>query len=147
MAVGPFLSDDTGFSTLLSSENWETSDIYLALVTTTYNPTRGSQTWSDISANADADRIALSTLNPAVGLNGTNVRFTHTKATFTEDGSKTGRYVFYLFGTAGDPQAADAVIGYIDLTGDGDAESTNAEFSFTPDATNGLFQVARTSAP
>ena len=148
MAVQEFLSDDAGYAELLGLKSWTTDGIYLALVTNTYSPTRGSQTYNDISANADATRLAMSTLTPAVTIHDTAVRFTHAKATFTADGSKTGRYVFYLFGNSASPQTADKVIGYVDLTGAAEnISSVDSEFSFTPDSTNGLFKINRTAAP
>ena len=146
MAVQPFLSDDAGWADLLGTLNWTSTGIYLALVTTTQTVTRGAQTWGDISANADETRIALSTLTPAVTVHEEAVRLTHTKAMFTEDGSKTGRYVYYLIGDSEDPQAGDKVIGYVDLTGDGNASSTDAEFSFTPHSTDGLVKINRSAA-
>jgi hypothetical protein len=146
MAVQPFLSDDIGYADLLGTLNWTSAGIYLALITTTQSITRGAQTWGDIKNNADATRIALSTLTPAVAVHDTAVRLTHTKAQFTESGSKTGRYVFYLIGDSASPADADKVIGYVDLTGDGNASSTDAEFSFTPHATAGLVKIARSAA-
>ena len=147
MAVGPFLSVDPGFVELLSSKNFASDNITLVLMPHAFAASidRTGMTYDDIKASEVA-KIAIA--SPAVAENSTNVRFTHAKAMFTEDGSLAGRYVFYVFGAHdGPPADTDKVFGYVDLTEDGDAESVNAEFSFTPDSTNGLFQVARTAAP
>jgi hypothetical protein len=146
MAVQPFLSVDAGFVELLSSKNFASDNISMVLIPHSFTASinRAGMTYADIKAS-EAAIIALPT--PAVALNGTNVRFTHAKGTFTADGSLTGRYVMYVYGLhSGPPADADKVFGYVDLTGAAeDASSVNAEFSFTPHATNGLFQVARSA--
>ena len=54
------------------------------------------------------------------------------------------RYVVYVAGNHASLGDSDKVIGYVDLTGDGNVASVSAEFSFTPDATHGLFKIGRT---
>ena len=143
MAVSAFLSDDTGYAELLGKKDWTTDSIYVALIKTAATITRGSQTWASIKANKTDPQLALPT--PTVAVSSTKVKFSHAKVQFTSDGSLSGRYVFYLFGDYSSPQDADKVIGYVDLDGSGDVSSVNAEFSFTPDSTNGLFEIARSA--
>jgi hypothetical protein len=146
MAVGPFLSVDGGFTELLSSKNFASSAISVVLMPHAFTASidRTGMTYGDIKASEVAI-IAID--SPAVTLEGTNVRFTHAKALFTAEGSLSGRYVFYVFGTHdGPPGDSEKVFGTVDLTGAAeDASSVNAEFSFTPHA-NGLFEVQRSVA-
>jgi hypothetical protein len=149
MSVGPFLTHDAGFRDLLAGqEDFLGSGVYAVLVTTTHSPNRATDNaYSAISGNeatgGDYSRQALGTKSVAV--EGTRVRFNCGKITFTAEGDVTGRYLYLVFGTAGSPQAGDTILGHIDLTGDGNASSISAEFSFTPHA-SGLFEVERSAA-
>jgi len=145
MAVGPFLSDDTGFVTLLSTGSWAADDVYAVLVTTDQTITRGAQTYANITANVVATAIQA-VAGKSVTEASDKVMFDHSKITFTSSGSLSGRYVYYLFGDT-TPVAGDVVIGYVDLnTGGGNVSSIDAEFSFDPSVSNGLFEVARSVA-
>jgi hypothetical protein len=148
MAVGPFLSHDTGFADLLGAVAWASTGYYAVLSTTGTSPDRASHaTFNDIpnklSVAGDYSHQALGSKTATV--ESTKVRFTCGKITFTSEGSITARYLHICKGTAASPQSADPVLGSIDLTGDGNASSVNAEFSFTPHA-NGLFEIERTTA-
>ena len=147
MAVGPFLSHDTGFASLLSTDDWTTDAYYAVLATDTETPARDTQVdYGDIAeecADGDYDQVALASKTCAV--NSTNVRFDCAKITFTSSGDITARYLYILKGTAASPASADEIIGHIDLTGSGNTSSVGAEFSFDPHA-NGLFYVPRTTA-
>jgi len=147
MAVGPFLSHDTGFASLLGPDNWISDDYYAVLATDDETPDRASQVdYEDIleeCADTDYDPIALASKTCAV--NDTDVRFDCAKITFTASGDITARYLYILKGDAGSPASADEIIGHIDLDGSGNISSVGAEFSFDPHA-NGLFYVPRTTA-
>ena len=150
MAVGPFLSCDAGFSDLLGLSNWTSTNIAVCLVdhaaAASFN--RAATTFANIKGETEANIAARGAINtPAVAAVSEHVRFTHAKQTFADPGSLSGRYVVYILGNHASLDDADKVIGYVDLTGDGNASSVDAEFSFTPDGTNGLFRVARSAAP
>ena len=149
MAVGPFLSHDTNFATLLSTDNWATDDHYAVLATHSETPDRATQLdLEDILAEcADADYARIDLASEAVAVNSTKIRFTCGKITFTAEGNITARYLYILKGTVATAGITDIIIGHIDLDGAGNLSSVNAEFSFTPDATNGLFEISRTAAP
>jgi hypothetical protein len=149
MAVGPFLSHHTGFASLLSTDNWTTASAYYAvLATTTESPNRATQVdYEDIlqeCADAGYDQVALASCTCAVS--GTDVKFDCAKITFGSDVSLTARYLYILKGTAASPANADEIIGHVDLDGSGNISSVSAEFSFDPDATNGLFLVNQTTS-
>lgn len=148
MAVGPFLTHDTGLAALLSTDDWTTDAYYAVLATTTESPDRAAQIdYEDIlaeCADADYDQVALA--GKAVAVNSTKIRFTCNKITFGASVTISARYLYILKGTAATPATSDKIIGYIDLDGAGNLSSVNAEFSFTPNATNGLFEVARSAA-
>ena len=148
MAVGPFLSHDTGFASLLSTDDWTTDAYYAVLATTSESPDRATQVdYEDIleeCADGDYDQVALASKTCSVdGSN--NVVFDCAKITFTAAGDITARYLYVLKGTAASPNNADEIIGHIDLDGAGNISSVGAEFSFDPHA-NGLFYVPRTTA-
>jgi len=148
MAVGPFLSHDTGFASLLSTDDWTTDAYYAVLATHSESPDRSTQVdYEDIleeCADGDYDQVALESKTCSVdGSN--NVVFDCAKITFTESGDITARYLYVLKGTAATPNNADEIIGHIDLDGAGNISSVGAEFSFDPHA-NGLFYVPRTTA-
>jgi hypothetical protein len=149
MAVGPFLSHDTNFANLLSTDNWVTDDHYAVLATTTETPNRVTQLDLDdiLEECADADYSRQNLTGEAVAVNSTKVRFTCGKITFTAAGNVAGRYLYILKGTVAGAAGADPIIGHIDLDGAGNLSSVNAEFSFTPNSTNGLFEISRTAAP
>jgi len=148
MAVGPFLSHDTGFASLLSTDDWTTDAYYAVLATTTETPDRATQVdYEDITnecADGDYDQVALA--SKACSVDGSNnVVFDCAKITFTSSGDITARYLYIIKGTAASPNNADEIIGHIDLDGTGNISSVGAEFSFDPHA-NGLFYVPRTTA-
>ena len=147
MAVGPFLSVDTGFADLLSASNFAASALTVALVdhaSATTLAARGTITYDDISTDVE---VAVAVPSPSVAVQPNKVRFTHTKATFTADGSVTGRFAVYILGTYNDLQTTDKVFGYVDLNdAEANLSSVDAEFSFTPHA-NGLFEISRSAAP
>jgi hypothetical protein len=149
MAVGPFLSHDNNFATLLSSDNWAADDHYAVLATTSETPDRATQLdLADILAEcADADYSRQDIADESVVVNSTKIRFTCGKITFTAAGDITARYLYILKGTVATAGATDIIIGHIDLDGAGNLSSVNAEFSFTPNITNGLFEISRTAAP
>lgn len=148
MTVGPFLTHETGFSSLLSTDDWETDAYYAVLATTSESPNRATQVdYEDIleeCADGDYSPVALS--GKAVSINGTNIKFTCSEINFGAAVSITARYLYILKGTAASPANADEIVGHIDLDGSGNVYSVNSEFSFTPDSTNGLFQVQRSAA-
>ena len=149
MAVGPFITHDTNFATLLSTDNWVTDDHYavLAVSGSTPNPS----TWTEKShivgiktPGGDYNHINLT--GESVGVSSTKVKFDCDKITFTAAGSITARYLYILKGTVAATASTDKIIGSIDLDGVGDISSVSAEFSFDPSATNGLFEIARSVA-
>jgi hypothetical protein len=147
MAVGPFLSHDTGFASLLSTDDWATDDYYAVLATNDEAPDRADQVdYADILEEcADGDYSPIALASKTCAVNGTDVRFDCAKITFTAAGDITARYLYILKGTAATPNTADEIIGHIDLDGSGNISSVGAEFSFDPHA-NGLFYVPRTTA-
>lgn len=150
MTVGPFLSHDTGYLAQLSgAEDFLGSGVYAVLVDDAQTPNRASEaSYSAISGNecTDADYSRQALASKSASIEATRVRFTCGKITFTASGDVSGRYLYVCYGTAATPQAGDVILGHIDLTGDGNASSIGAEFSFTPSG-SGLFEVERTDAP
>lgn len=149
MAVGPFLTHDTGFSSLLSTDDWTSDAYYAVLATDTETPARDTQIdYEDILAEcADSDYDPVALVSKTVSVSGTAIQFDCAKITLTAAGSITGRYLYILKGTAASPTISDEIVGHIDLTGSGNISSVSGEFSFTPDVTDGLFEVARSAAP
>ena len=150
MTVGPFLSHDTGYKSLLGTGNWTSAGAYYAvLATTTETPDRATHIdYEDILEECeDADYAPVAIASASVVVTATKVVFKCAKIEFTSAGSISGQYVFVLKGTAASPAAADEIVGHIDLTGSGNATSVSGEFSLTPDADDGLFKVLRTAAP
>ena len=147
MSVGPFLSHDTGFASLLGPDNWISDDYYAVLATDTEVPDRASQVdYEDILAEcADGDYSPVALASKTCAVNGTDVRFDCAKINFGSAVSISGRYLYILKGTAATPNNADEIVGHIDLDGSGNISSVGAEFSFDPHA-NGLFYVPRTVA-
>jgi len=149
MALGPFLTHDSGYKSLLGSGDWVTDSHYAVLSTTAELPDQASQVnYSDIIAECtDEDYARVAITGKVVDLNATKVRFTCGKISFGNNVTISARYLFILNGIAMAPDGEDEIIGHIDLTGADDVSSVFAEFSLTPDLTNGLFEVARSSAP
>jgi len=151
MAAGSFLTHVTGLTTLLSSGNWATADAhYAVLVTNSATPDRSTESsYSDISANecSDGDYDQVNIANKAVAVSGTNVRFDCDKINFGSSVTISARYLYVLSGDYASPQASDEIVGHVDLNdgGSADISSTNAEFSFDPHSTDGLFYVSQTS--
>jgi hypothetical protein len=150
MAVGPFLTHDTGYASLVGSGDWVNDAYYAVLATTGEAPDRATHVdYEDIlneCADGDYDQVAL-TGKAVTSETGGEVQFTCDEISFGASVSITARYLFILKGTAASPANADEILGHIDLDGAGNISSVAAEFSFTPDATNGLFEVARSAAP
>jgi hypothetical protein len=150
MAVGPFLTHDSGYLAQVDGDaDFSGAGVYAVLVTTTQTPDRATETqYSHISGNeatdADYDPVALA--SKTVALQSTRIRFNCAKITFTAAGDITARYMYLLYGTAATPQTTDPILGHVDLTGSGNASSVNGEFSYTPHA-NGLFEILRSAAP
>jgi hypothetical protein len=148
MAVGPFLSHDSGYAELLGSDDWVNDNHYAVLATTTETINRATHVdLADIvnilSVAGDYNHQNLT--GEAVDVNSTNIRFDCAKITFCSTGSITARYLFILKGTVAGAASTDKIIGHIDLDGTGNVSSVNAEFSFDPSA-NGLFEIARSAA-
>ena len=57
-------------------------------------------------------------------------------------GNVTARYVYYVMGTADALTGTSRLLGYVDLTGDGNAAAVGAVFSFNP-SDSGLFEAVR----
>jgi hypothetical protein len=150
MAVQAFVSTDNGYAKLLGELDWTLAgkQFYACLVKHGATVNQTNMTYETINATpADITAtIDVAAGDRAVDVNSNKVRFNHGKLTFTAEGDLAGRYVVYLIGDWESPVNGDLAIGYVDLTGAAeDAESVNAEFSFTPHA-NGLFEVARAAA-
>lgn len=128
----------------------EADGIAAVLVTTEHTPdAEADLTYADISANecADDDYSQQAVANAALTLVSRRVRFDHDLVVFTAGasggiGNVAGRYVYYVVGTAGALNSTDRVLGYVDLTGTGNATAIGAVFSFNP-SDNGLFEIAR----
>jgi hypothetical protein len=150
MSVGPFLTHDSGYlSQFTNASDFLGSGVAAVLVTTAHTPNRATDNaYSAISSNEadDADYSAQALGSKTVAVESTRIRVSCGKITFTAEGDVTGRYIYLVYGDAADLQAADVILGHIDLTGDGNASSIGAEFSFTPHA-NGLFEIERSAAP
>ena len=144
-----FLTHDTGLrAQLAGTEDFLGSGVYAVLVDAAHTPNRATDNaYSAISANEcdDEDYSRQDLTSKTVAVEATRVRFDCGKITFTASGDVSGQYVYFLYGTAASPQAADVILGHVDLTGDGNASSIGAEFSYTPSA-SGLFEVARSAA-
>ena len=147
MAVQAFVSTDAGWTELLGTKDLTEvgSKFYACLLKHGGVVNQTTLTYTDFSgANVTATKDVP---GRAAAVDSNKARFTHTKITFEAEGDLAGRYVVYLIGDHESPQAADKAIGYVDLTGAAeDAESVNAEFSFTPHADRGLFEIARAAA-
>jgi len=148
MAVGAFLSHTSGFLTTLKSGDWAADDHYAVLVTTTGTPSRTTWlTYSDITNEcADGGYVAKDLAGETVATNGTNVKFDCDKINFGDTVTISARYLIILIGTVSTSGASDEIVGSIDLDGTGNVSSVAAEFSFDPAASEGLFQIAATSA-
>lgn len=147
MSTSVFLSCDQGYAELLGALNWATSPIAACLVDAAAGASlvRTGANYGDIKGAGGAHiKAAIALPSPDVSVASEHVCFKHAKAMFTESGSLAGRYVVYVAGNHASLGDSDKVIGYVDLTGDGNVASVSAEFSFTPDATHGLFKIGRT---
>ena len=149
MAVGPFLSHDTGYASLLGSGDWASYAYYAVLATNSETPDRDTQVdYADILAEcADGDYAPVALASKAVAENSNKVSFDCAKINFGATVSISARYLYILQGAAASPVSTDEIVGHIDLDGASNISSVNAEFSFDPATTNGLFEVARTAAP
>lgn len=150
MTVGIFTSHDTGFAELLGNDDWTVDDYYAVLADTTETVDRSTQiNYEDIlqeCADVDYDQIALTGKTVAVDGSG-NITFDCDKINFGASVTISARFLYILKGTAATPVTTDNIVGSIDLqTETGNVSSTAAEFSFDPDATDGLFEVARSAA-
>jgi len=145
MAVGPFLSCDTGYSSLLGNLNFASTNIAVCLMKSDGGASlnRAGTAYSAIKGTNITKILNID--SPAVGVNSEKIRFTHAKALFEAEGNLQGRYVVYVLGNWEALDDGDLVLGYVDLTSGGDAESVGAEFSFTPHGDNGLFEIARSA--
>ena len=152
MAVGPFNTHHTGFLDLLSSAtDWGTTAYYAVLATTTNAPDRA--TWIDYQdiinehgATGNYDQVALAFTGGSAVVDDTDVLFKCDKITFGADTTITARYLYILKGTAASPANGDLILGHVDLDGAGNVSSVGAEFSFTPNAANGLFRISQSAA-
>jgi hypothetical protein len=149
MAVQPFASHDDGYRDLVAgTADFLNGNVAAILVDHSLGaPDRATMTqYSHVSASecTDVDYSQQVVGTKGVTVVTTRVRITHGKITFTAQGDVTGRYVFYIFGTAGTLNTTDKILGHVDLTGDANASSTNAEFSFTP-SSSGLWEIDRSA--
>jgi hypothetical protein len=150
MAVGPFLTHDTGYNSVLTDDNWLTDDHYAVLATNSESPDRETQIdYEDILQEcADADYSPVAITGESASIDSTKTQYSCSKIDFGSDVTISARYLYILKGTAASPANADEIIGHIDLTGASEnISSNNSEFSFTPNATYGLFEVERSGAP
>jgi len=148
MAVGPFITHDANFATLLSTDNWVSDDHYAVLA---ISGTAPDPTWTEKSQivgikTPGGDYAHINLTGESVSVSSTKVKFDCDKITFTAAGSITARYLYILKGTVAATASTDKIIGAISLDGTGDVSSVSAEFSFDPSASNGLFEVARSAA-
>lgn len=148
MAVGPFLTHDNGLLAQLDGDaDFSGGSVYAVLVTTTHTPDRAADVdYEDISANecADEDYDPVALTSPTVTLVSNTIMFDCAEIEFTGAGDITARYLYVLYGDYSSPQNSDLILGHVDLTGDGNASSTNGRFAFNPHA-NGLFRVGRSA--
>lgn len=144
-----FLTHDTGLrAQFAGTADFLDGGVYAVLVDAAHTPDRATDNaYSAISANecSDADYSRQALASKTATVEATRVRFNCGKITFTASGTVSGQYVYFLYGAAATPQAADVILGHVDLTGTGNASSIGAEFSYTPSA-SGLFEVARSAA-
>ena len=144
-----FLTHDVGYTAQVAqTEDFINSGVYAVLVDAAHTPDRAADvTYSDISANecVDADYSRQALASKTIALASTSVRLSCGKITFTASGDVSGQYVYLLYGTAASPQAADVILGHVDLTGSGNASSIGAEFSYTP-SPSGLLELPRSVA-
>ena len=150
MSTRVFLTHDDGFLALQNGTvDWANDDIYAVLVTHAHGtPDRATETeYSDISTDecSDLDYVRQAVGSKTITLNGTNIKFDCAKILFGESVQIEARYLYFLVGTAATPASTDLILGHVDLTGDGDANSGGLEFSFTP-ASSGLFYYGRSAA-
>ena len=144
MSYDIFKSVANGYAELLSNKSWLNDDIAVLLVRHELgegNISRTSMTYEDLSTCVEK---SIPIVDPSVYVNANNeVVFTHDRVIFTYNESLIGRYIFYVLGNASSLSATDKVIGYVDLTGGGDASSVQAEFSAIPQSDH-LFDVKPT---
>lgn len=151
MAVGPFNTHESGFLDLLStSVDWGTTAYYAVLATTAETPNRATQIdYEDIlnehGATGNYDQVALAFTGGSAVIDGTDILFKCDKISFGSNTTITARYLYILKGTAASPAASDLILGHVDLDGSGNISSVGAEFSFTPNATHGLFKISRSA--
>jgi len=148
MPVGPFITHDVYFVSLLSADNWITDNHYAVLAVSGTAPDPANQTEKShivgiLTPGGDYNHIDLT--GEAVSINSTKVQFDCSKIIFTSSGDITARYLYVLKGTVALTSDTDEIIGSIDLTGNDDVSSISSEFSFTP-SSNGLFEIARSVA-
>lgn len=136
-----FYSIDEGYTDLIGRKNWESDNIAVALVADAIKDAidRSGMTYSDISGEISE---IVDIVNPTVRAEEEKTIFSHDRVVFTQTGNLTGRYVFYLFGDYEAMNDENKAFGYVDLTGDGDSSSSDAEFSFIPPDDN-LFDIPR----
>jgi hypothetical protein len=152
MAVGPFNTHESGLLDLLStSVDWGTTAYYAVLATTTNAPNRA--TWinyediiNEHAATGNYDQVALAFTGGSAVVDGTDILFKCDKINFGSNTTISARYLYILKGSAAAPGASDLILGHVDLDGAGNISSVGAEFSFTPNAANGLFRVSRSAA-
>lgn len=150
MAVGPFLTHDTGYNSVLTDDNWLTDVHYAVLATNLESPDRATQIdYADILQEcADVDYSPVAITGESASIVSTKTQYSCSKINFGSAVTISARYLYILKGTAAAPVATDEIIGHVDLTSAAEnISSNNSEFSFTPNATYGLFEVERSSAP
>lgn len=149
MTVSAFFTHDAGYQAQIAGvEDFLAGDVVAVLVDAAQTPNRATEnTYADISANesADADYTAQLLAGKAISVEGTAVRVTCSKITFTADGSVSGQYVYLVYRAGATLASTDRILGHVDLqTEGGNVSSTNAEFSYTPNA-SGLFEIQRSA--
>ena len=120
------------------------------LVDTAHTPDVSEELYSDISGDecTDADYSQQLITGKCVAYNvDDEIRACHDKINFAADapggtGTIAGRYAYYVYGSPGLLMPSSRILFHIDLTGDGNAQSENGEFSITPNA-EGLYTMTK----
>lgn len=114
-------------------------DVYCVLLTSSYTPDPGHETYSDLTNEVtDEDYEPADVGGKSVTLDDDTVVYDSDDISFGEEVSISGvRYAVFVVGDEASPQAADPLLWYVDFGQD--VSSTDAAFILR--TTNGLYQI------
>lgn len=137
-----FIPYNSGLLALVNgSKDFAADAAYAVLLTGAYTPDLAHDTYSDISGNecADTDYDPVALANKAVTAVGNDVLLNCDDINFGASVTISAQYLALVWGTAASPQAADALIGYVDFGSV--ISSLNSQFAAK--VTNGVLKYVR----